>query len=80
MNLIQQALFDRAKTNVFYAISFGNIIEDKLIFSDRLFLTEQILWERVQYGNKGFNEISDYDFIMMCMIGKIEYIKNRKEE
>lgn len=72
---IPKALFEQAKTNVFNAISLGNIVEDKLIFSDRLFLTEQILWERHLYGNKGFNEISDFYFIMLCMIGKIKTMK-----
>ena len=48
MNPLEQALFDRAKTNVFSALTSGGFIEDKLIFSDRLFLTEQILWESRQ--------------------------------
>lgn len=72
MNIVQQAIFDKAEQYVFNAITHGNVFEGDLIFSDRHFLTQQILWERVQYGNKGFNEISDYYFLSLVILGKIK--------
>lgn len=72
MNILQQTLFDKAEQYVFNAITHGNVLEGDLIFSDRHFLTQQILWERHQYGNKGFNEISDYYFLSLVILGKIK--------
>lgn len=65
-------IYEQAKTYVFNAITFSSSIQDNLIFSDRLALTEQILAERMVYGSKGFNEISDGDFLGIWFLGMLK--------
>lgn len=65
-------IYERSKTYIFNAITFGSFIQENLIFSDRLFLTEQILAERMVYGSKGFNEISDGDFLGLWFLGVLK--------
>lgn len=79
MNLLQQTLFNKVEQNVFNAITHGNVLQDDLIFSDRHFLTQQILWERLLYGNKGFNEISDYYILHLAILGKIKSLELQRQ-
>jgi hypothetical protein len=72
MNQKEKEMFEQAKTYVFNAITLGSSIQDNLIFSDRLALTEQILAERMVYGAKGFNEISDGDFLGLWFLGMLK--------
>ena len=70
MNKEEKKAFEKAKIYVFNAITHCNFVKEKLIFSDRAFLTEQILVERVIYGDKGFNRISDAEFTLFYFFGK----------
>lgn len=84
MNKEKQKMFEIAEIYVFNAISLCDIVEENLIFSDRNFLTEQILMERMIYGDKGFNKISDYCFALLFFLGKLKtkhiLKQNYKEE
>ena len=61
---------NKQKVIIFNAVTHGNIITEKMIFSDRAFLTEQILIERELYGSNGFNRISDLYFLHICFVGR----------
>jgi len=65
----KKKLYNQASICVFNAITLGNILEDELIFSDRKFLVEQILVERMEDGDRGFNKISDGYFLMLYFLG-----------
>lgn len=68
----KKKLYNQASICVFNAITFGNVLEDDLIFSDRHFLVEQILLERMIDGNSGFNKISDNYFLMLYFLGALK--------
>lgn len=72
MNKKETKMFEKEKTYIFNAITFCDFVKEKLIFSDRHFLTEQIIAERVLFGSEGFNKISDALFVLLHFFGKFK--------
>lgn len=63
-------IYEQTKTYIYNAITCCDFVKEKLIFSDRHFLTEQIVTERTVYGGSGFNKISDVFFVLLYFFGK----------
>jgi hypothetical protein len=72
MNKKETKMFESEKTYIFNAITFCDFVKEELIFSDRYFLTEQIIVERVLFGSEGFNKISDALFVLLHFFGKFK--------
>lgn len=72
MNKKETKMFESEKTYIFNAITFYDFVKEELIFSDRHFLTEQIIAERVLFGSEGFNKISDSLFLLLHFFGKLK--------
>lgn len=72
MNKKEIKMIEDEKTYIFNAITLCDFVKEKLIFSDRHFLTEQIIAERALFGFEGFNKISDALFVLLHFFGKFK--------
>lgn len=72
MNKKETKMFENENIYIFNAITLCDFVKEKLIFSDRHFLTEQIIVERALFGSEGFNKISDAFFVLLYFFGKFK--------
>lgn len=55
-SILEEMIYRMTFGEIFNEITFGNIIEDNLIFSDRHFLSQQLFMD---ICNKGINEVPE---------------------